>query len=64
MRHSRIEVNYLHPAVILDAVCDARSSVRGPAALDGPSQQRDVSTEQIFCVQQQQQQLLSTETDC
>lgn len=45
--------------MILDAVCDAWFSVRGPAAPDGESQQGDVSTEQIFYVQQQ---LFSTET--
>lgn len=33
-------MNNLHPVAILDAVCDAKSSVRGPAASDGPSQQR------------------------
>lgn len=45
VRHSVIEVNNLHPAVVLDTVCDTWSSVRGPAAPDPPSQQRDVSAE-------------------
>lgn len=47
---SLIEVNNLHPAAILDAACETRPSVRGPAAPDRPSQQRDVSAEQIYCV--------------